>query len=1032
MKEFFRKVWTWIISHKAIAIATASVVVAGATCAIVLPIALHEHSYSEEWRTDATNHWHVATCQHEEEIEGLEAHTYDNACDTDCNVCGYERTVGAHVYDNGCDTTCNTCGATRTVEPHVYDNACDTKCNVCEAERTVEPHVYDNACDTKCNVCEAERTVEPHVYDNACDTTCNVCTATRTITHNYATVLTQGETTHYYACSVCGDKKDETAHVYDNACDTKCNECEAERTVGAHVYDNACDTKCNVCEAERTVEPHVYDNACDTKCNVCEAERTVEPHVYDNACDTTCNVCGATRTVEPHVYDNACDTTCNVCTATRTITHDYATVLTQGETTHYYACSVCGDKKDETAHVYDNACDTTCNVCNAERTVGAHVYDNACDTTCNVCGETRTVGAHVYDNACDTTCNECNATRTITHDHADTLTAGETTHWYACSVCGDKKDEASHVFDKTVENSEYLKEAATATTKAQYYKSCACGEKSTTEYFEVDKIVTTITNIQDISKTYDGTAVVTPTYQTNSTGAVLIEWSRSTGLQLVGAPTLAGVYKVIITIEETETHAAARVEQEFTIAKKQDSFSVAPTMSAVTIVYGDNYFVNEGETEGDGDVTVEYKVRGADDTTYTTTQPIDKGLYTARITVEENKNYLSVSATVDFEIEARVLEWVDGYVTYNGAAVHEIDLSTEGYYGVTVEVTFDGADNTSELIGVKVLENGDETENYVLDIDNCGVTIIARVVDIEWTAPANLQFDGTEKEASAIITNLISGDECTLTPVLDGDNVWFGSTFTYTADIAGADVDNGNYALPDNVNSPEYTITIDTVEVGEACDVGATSLYDGVLYYAIELETGYYYFDYVSATQGVGFTFELFAKGETAIPLVEFSVEDQNKASAVFYIETAGSYYVKSTTADITQGEKLTIKAHAHGEMDTYGFCSGCGMYLGEELSTNSWTTCSLGGDAVTKAYYRFADGYDVRYNLKYASGSDGSGLSVKCYRTTNEGEIVEVGLSETATEFEGSFDGYYYLVIRYMALQGTSKTFTFQVEETI
>ena len=130
MKAFFGKVldgikavcstvWNWCVGHKVIAIVAASVLVAGTTCAIVLPIALHEHSYATEWSSDAENHWHDATCKHEEEKSDLAAHTYTNACDTTCDVCGYTRTVGAHVYDNACDTKCNVCGATRTVEPHV-------------------------------------------------------------------------------------------------------------------------------------------------------------------------------------------------------------------------------------------------------------------------------------------------------------------------------------------------------------------------------------------------------------------------------------------------------------------------------------------------------------------------------------------------------------------------------------------------------------------------------------------------------------------------------------------------------------------------------------------------------------------------------------------------------------------------------------------------------------------------------------------------------------------------------------------------
>ena len=40
-------------------------------------------------------------------------HTYSNACDASCNVCGTVRIAAAHVYDNGCDASCNVCGVQR-------------------------------------------------------------------------------------------------------------------------------------------------------------------------------------------------------------------------------------------------------------------------------------------------------------------------------------------------------------------------------------------------------------------------------------------------------------------------------------------------------------------------------------------------------------------------------------------------------------------------------------------------------------------------------------------------------------------------------------------------------------------------------------------------------------------------------------------------------------------------------------------------------------------------------------------------------
>ena len=103
---------------------------------------------SNSYLTDAT--WHYVLCD--------SGHTYDNDCDTECNVCEEIREVSNHVYDNACDADCNICGATRTTT-HKYDNACDASCNECGTTRTVGGHVYDNETDTTCNECGDTREV---------------------------------------------------------------------------------------------------------------------------------------------------------------------------------------------------------------------------------------------------------------------------------------------------------------------------------------------------------------------------------------------------------------------------------------------------------------------------------------------------------------------------------------------------------------------------------------------------------------------------------------------------------------------------------------------------------------------------------------------------------------------------------------------------------------------------------------------------------------------------------------------------------
>ena len=70
--------------------------------------------------------------------------------------------------------------------------------------------------------------------------------------------------------------------------------------------------------------------------------------------------------------------------------------------------------------------------------------------------------------------------------------------------------------------------------------------------------------------------------------------------------------------------------------------------------------------------TVEYKVYGAKNSTYTTTQPTKAGIYNIRASLNGNYNYETVTAEDSFTIEAKevTLTWPDGDIefTYNGNA----------------------------------------------------------------------------------------------------------------------------------------------------------------------------------------------------------------------------------------------------------------------------------------------------------------------------------------------------------------------------
>lgn len=506
-----KKVWALAKLHKVISIAIAATVVAGTTCAIVLPIALHNHEYSDAWTSDAESHWHEASCRHEEERSDVAPHTYANDCDRDCDVCGKTRSI-THTYDNACDDTCNVCAAVREEIYHVFFNICDTDCNICGKVREVGAHIYDNTCDTVCNACGAEREIT-HTYDNACDTVCNICEYTRKTEHNYVYGSSDG-IQHWYECTGCGARVNSKDHRYDNNCDTTCNDCGHERTIthtyATEMYKNAEKHwyECEICGVKKSEGAHNYSSDCDTSCNDCNAIRKVTGHVFDDNCDTVCNVenCGYVRVIEHdyemqfnedkhwyecsvcnvtkdeaiHLYSHSCDTTCNKCGAERIVEdHPYKDTYTANGSYHWFECRVCKDRIGEAAHVYTSDCDTTCNTCEYVRTVNPHVYTNACDTVCNVenCGYEREVAphpyastyttdatnhwlvceicenigyieAHEYDNDCDTTCNTCAYERTVPeHPYNAVYSKDSTNHWRVCDECEKIDYVAEHDYD---------------------------------------------------------------------------------------------------------------------------------------------------------------------------------------------------------------------------------------------------------------------------------------------------------------------------------------------------------------------------------------------------------------------------------------------------------------------------------------------------------------------------------------------------------------------------------------------------------
>ena len=434
------------------------------------------HSYSTEWSSDETNHWHK------------------------CANCDAVADKAAHRYDNACDTTCNDCGKTRETS-HSFGK---------EWYKNSEKHWHE------CSVCHTKKDEVAHIYDNACDKDCNICGQTREVTHSYSEVWSYDETNHWHECSVCHTKKDETPHTYDNACDTTCNDCGKTREI-THSYSE-------VWSNDETNHWH--------ECSVCHTKKDEAAHIPGaEATETTaqtCTVCGyvikaplghthrptIVRRVEPTCekagniehYKCSCGKLYYDAAATKEITNAAKIILSAtgharggdwkySEIYHWHECAVCGERMDTAFHrAGAEATETTpqtCAVCGyvmkealghthsfTEKNTDAKYLKSA--ATCKASAE------YYYSCSCGEKGTETfKSGEKLAHNFKTEWSSNGEKHWHECSLCGEKNKESSHRFEWKTDK------AATATEAGSKHEECTvCGYKKTA--IAIDKLAPSI------------------------------------------------------------------------------------------------------------------------------------------------------------------------------------------------------------------------------------------------------------------------------------------------------------------------------------------------------------------------------------------------------------------------------------------------------------------------------------------------------------------------------------------------------------
>ena len=235
--------------------------------------------------------------------------------------------------------------------------------------------------------------------------------------------------------------------------------------------------------------------------------------------------------------------------------------------------------------------------------------------------------------------------------------------------------------------------------------------------------------------------------------------------------------------------------------------------------------------EGNREPALMFKVKGADDNTYTATAPTNVGEYTVKVSAEATAEWKAASKTFDFAIAKKELTGAatkeyDGNATMPATLTGVLDGET-----VTATITM-----TSKNVGATVKEatlDGADKDNYTIKADGVTASITAKPL----TGAATKEYDGNATMPA------------TLTGVLDGETVT--ATITMTSANVGAAVqsfeltgkDAGNYSLARTditaaIIKADINFEISNASAFTEFFVGATNIPDPTTGY-VEIGDGY-------------------------------------------------------------------------------------------------------------------------------------------------------------------------------------------------
>ncbi len=196
---------------------------------------------------------------------------------------------------------------------------------------------------------------------------------------------------------------------------------------------------------------------------------------------------------------------------------------------------------------------------------------------------------------------------------------------------------------------------------------------------------------------------------------------------------------------------------------------------------------------GNGAVTVMFKVKGAEDDTYTADAPKNAGEYTVKVSVRATAEWKATSKTFDFAIAKKVLT-ATGTKDYDGNVTMPATLTgVVAGETVTATITMDSK-NVGATVQSVMLEGADK-DNYVID----KADVVASITIKEISGLIVNKFYTGEKEFGASFGSsvIVAGDDIRAKITMESKNA---GAAVQSVTLVGADKDN-------------YTINIENVSV---------------------------------------------------------------------------------------------------------------------------------------------------------------------------------------------------------------------------